>query len=140
MTAEQFAGLATEYNLRIGSMSFSHMFRRTEPYKQLVTAGAAIVPHIIAGFRAYRDAGFPDRVVPEEIWGMAWVTVLMDVTGTTPLQPEPVAGGGFVAWDVDAAGLAWIKWYDDGGMMPCPCGCGADSSGHCWNDSKWGGA
>ena len=157
MITSEFRRLACEYNQQTGIMSFMHMMRTTPGYKQLMDTGLEAVYHIIDGFREYAALHFTDRrkwwqkllSLPQtrisydihcKIWGMSWVLILMDLTHSTPILPDPVAVG-MDAWSVDDTCHAWIHWYDNGGMQnlrPCPCGCGADSAAHCWNTSEYG--
>jgi hypothetical protein len=111
MTKEEFLKVATDYEDQTGFMSFQHMMRMTPGYKALMDAGRdVVVPWIIQGFENHKKKTILN-LNEHSLWGMSWVLILIDITGESPIEPEPVAGGKMAAWNVSDTCNAWINWY-----------------------------
>jgi len=100
MTREEFLEISAEYDRQTMHHSFHGPMRKCSAYSQLTAGGMDSVRHII-------DAFSQD---PPALWGMAWVLVLMDITGASPVQPKTVCGGKVSAWNVHDTCRAWVGW------------------------------
>lgn len=99
MDRSEFEQLATAYERETRMHSLPGPMRRTPSFQRLVAAGEAVVPSIIESFEK------------RERWGMNWVLILMTITGESPIQPKPVAGGLLASWNVEETCDAWVEWW-----------------------------
>ena len=99
-----FHKLAREWQDEIGHCSFWHMMRRHPAAQQIVDMGPKVVPLILKKMR--RDKS------------IFWSMLLCEITGTKPeYEPDKVAGGGFVAFDVDTFANTWLRWGVENGHL-----------------------